>query len=139
MHDILTYLLCFSLFILVIISTLLLRKVNDFRKLIMIVKTINTNRVSLNELGNKFHLIFIDPATEQDVLKDLSKNQNSIIFYHAPPYRMALFEKKVPTNMTVCNSVDKKILTSLEIRSFPCLVDVNLNNLKIKKIYGGHK
>ncbi|MDR6715732.1 hypothetical protein [Paenibacillus sp. 2003] len=105
----------------------------------MIVKTINTNRVSLNELGNKFHLIFIDPATEQDVLKDLSKNQNSIIFYHAPPYRMALFEKKVPTNMTVCNSVDKKILTSLEIRSFPCLVDVNLNNLKIKKIYGGHK
>ncbi|MGQ8871299.1 hypothetical protein [Paenibacillus sp. TSA_86.1] len=137
MHNILNYLLCFSIISLIIISTKILKKNNDNRKLLAIVKAINVNNISLNELGDSFNLIFIDPATEQKFNNLSLKDEEYLVFYQAPQYRIKLFEKKVPKNMMICSDFDKKILNSLEIRSFPCLIEVNLNNFKLSKTYGG--
>lgn len=138
MHNLLTYLLCASLISLVSLSIFFMKRISNYRKLITINGVINENRIQVTELGNVFNLIFVDPSSEQAFIDGSGEVHNKcLIFYQAPNYRVKLFEKKISSNMRICNDYNKILLSNLEIRSFPCLVEVNLSKFELRKNYGG--
>lgn len=97
MHNILSYILCFTSLVLIIICLMKFKQNNVLENIISVIEIINNNQIKITELGSSFNLIFLDAESEQAFLKNvkiINSKDKSIIFYRAPEYKIKMFEKK---------------------------------------------